>query len=71
MIKDNLNPDWKPFQISFRRLCGSNQDQHFKVECWDVHNHGMNNQYMGSFETSIHEILNENKSDFILDYKPN
>lgn len=26
---------------------------------------------MGFFETSIHEILNDNKSEFTLDYKPN
>lgn len=25
---------------------------------------------MGFFETSIHELINENKSEFILDYKP-
>lgn len=27
MIKDDLNPVWKPFQISVKRLCGSNLEQ--------------------------------------------
>lgn len=26
MIKDNLNPEWKPFQISVRRLCNDVQE---------------------------------------------
>ncbi|CAD8099616.1 unnamed protein product [Paramecium primaurelia] len=71
MIKDNLNPEWKPFQISFKRLCGNKQEEKFKVECWDVHEKGTNNQYMGHFETSIHEIINENKSEFNLEYQAN
>lgn len=26
---------------------------------------------MGFFETSIHELINDNKTDFTLDYQPN
>lgn len=40
------------------------------MECWDVHEKGANNQFMGFFETSVHDIINENKAEFTLDYKP-
>jgi hypothetical protein len=40
------------------------------VECWDVHDKGENNQYMGFFETCLFDIFNEGKNAFELDYKP-
>lgn len=45
-------------------------EQKFRVECWDVHEKGANNQFMGFFEVSVHDIVNENKKEFNLDYKP-
>ena len=70
MIKNNLNPSWKSFEISTLKLCNGDEKQLFKVECWDVHDKGDNNQYMGCFETSLFEIFNESKNSFVLDYKP-
>ncbi len=43
MIKDNLNPIWKPFEISSLKLCNGDEKQYFRVECWDVHDKGENN----------------------------
>jgi hypothetical protein len=70
MVKDNLDPVWRPFEISILKLCNGDEKQHFRVECWDVHDKGENNQFMGFFETSLFEIFNENKKSFTLDYKP-
>lgn len=67
MIKNDLNPKWAPFEISTIRLCSGDSETKFKVECWDLHKGGLENQYMGSFVTSLHEIFNDFKNTFTLD----
>lgn len=51
VVKDNLNPEWKPFTIASSRLIGENQT--FRVECWDWHKKGKHNQYMGKVEVPL------------------
>ncbi|CAD8200765.1 unnamed protein product [Paramecium octaurelia] len=65
-IKDDLNPTWKEFEISLQRLCLNDEYKKFKIECLDRHEKGKNNQLIGSFETSIDEIFNQNKEEFSL-----
>jgi hypothetical protein len=66
VIKNDLDPKWQPFEISTMRLCGGDNEAKFKVECWDLHKKGDANQYMGSFETTLHEIFNDFKVEFKL-----
>jgi copine 1/2/3 len=36
VVKENLNPSWKEFEVSQARLIREdNPEQMFKVECWD------------------------------------
>jgi len=35
VIKDNLNPVWKPFELPCSRLDSGDHNKNIKVECWD------------------------------------
>ena len=37
VIKENLNPTWKPFEVSTAKLCNQIENQKFKIEVWDCH----------------------------------
>ncbi|CAD8187578.1 unnamed protein product [Paramecium octaurelia] len=65
-LKDNLNPQWKQFEVSLQRLCFNDENKKFKVECVDKHEKGKYNQIVGSFETTIDEIFNKNIDSFQL-----
>lgn len=52
VVMDNLNPVWGPLEISLQHLCGNDETRKFKIECYDLHDKGRNNQFMGMFETT-------------------
>ncbi|XP_030624036.1 copine-3 isoform X2 [Chanos chanos] len=52
VVKNNLNPCWKPFRISLRSLCGGNMEKPIKVECYDYDNDG-SHDLIGIFETTM------------------
>jgi len=54
VIKNNLNPVWKPFKIPEKKLYADSSAD-FKVECWDREGSGKH-QFIGEFETSIEKI---------------
>jgi len=54
VIRNNLNPVWRPFYIAESKLCASHSEE-FKVECWDREGSGKH-QFIGEFETSIEKI---------------
>uniref|UniRef100_A0A8C8EYR3 Copine-3 n=1 Tax=Oncorhynchus tshawytscha TaxID=74940 RepID=A0A8C8EYR3_ONCTS len=33
VVKNNLNPTWKPFRIPLQSLCGGDMNKHIKMEC--------------------------------------
>ena len=35
VIKNTLNPTWRPFEISLRSLCNGDHDRVILVKCWD------------------------------------
>ena len=35
VIKNTLNPTWKPFTVQVRSLCNGDYDRLLKVECFD------------------------------------
>lgn len=55
---------WFEFEISLQRLCNNDETKKFKVECFDWHEKGKANRLIGSFETTIDEIWNKNKTSF-------
>lgn len=54
-IKDNLNPVWKPFNITMQQLCNADPHRPVKVECWDYETDGKHD-FIGEFQTSWAQI---------------
>ncbi|XP_068160120.1 copine-3-like [Antennarius striatus] len=55
VVKNNLNPIWRPFRISLRALCGGDVDKVIKVDCYDHHVNG-SHALIGSFKASLAEM---------------
>jgi hypothetical protein len=64
-VKDTLTPIWRLFEIPAARLNNGQHHQKFKIECWDNSKSGKHN-FIGSVETSLAEIFDEQKSEFHL-----
>ncbi|KAK0045850.1 copine-3 [Biomphalaria pfeifferi] len=56
VVKNNLNPSWRPVNISVHSLCGGNRQQQIKIDCYDWDSDG-SNDYIGGFTTTLEEIL--------------
>uniref|UniRef100_UPI00398E630C copine-3-like n=1 Tax=Pristiophorus japonicus TaxID=55135 RepID=UPI00398E630C len=52
VIKNNLNPSWKPFKIPLRSLCNGDLQRSIKVDCYDYDNDG-SHDLIGIFETDM------------------
>ncbi|XP_076617447.1 copine-3-like isoform X1 [Chaetodon auriga] len=52
VVKNNLNPTWRPFRIPLQSLCGGDMDKPIKVECYDHDNDG-SHDLIGIFETTM------------------
>ncbi|KAM7370138.1 hypothetical protein PAMP_011416 [Pampus punctatissimus] len=52
VVKNNLNPTWKPFRIPLQSLCGGDMDKPIKVECYDYDSDG-SHDLIGIFETTM------------------
>uniref|UniRef100_A0A3B4AF80 Copine-3 n=1 Tax=Periophthalmus magnuspinnatus TaxID=409849 RepID=A0A3B4AF80_9GOBI len=52
VVKNNLNPSWRPFRIPLQSLCGGDMDKPIKVECYDYDNDG-SHDLIGTFETTM------------------
>ncbi|RXM31531.1 Copine-3 [Acipenser ruthenus] len=55
VIKNNLNPAWKPFKIPMRSLCNGDLEKPIKVECYDYDNDG-SHDLIGIFETNLSKL---------------
>ncbi|XP_038067397.1 copine-8-like isoform X1 [Patiria miniata] len=55
VIKNTLNPNWKPFNIMLRALCNADHDRTIKVECFDWNRDG-SHDLIGVFETNTREL---------------
>uniref|UniRef100_A0A8C9ZRK2 Copine-3 n=1 Tax=Sander lucioperca TaxID=283035 RepID=A0A8C9ZRK2_SANLU len=55
VVKDNLNPIWRPFRISLRALCGGDVERPIKVDCFDHHVNG-SHDLIGSFKVTLAEM---------------
>nr|XP_046148392.1 copine-3 isoform X2 [Oncorhynchus gorbuscha] len=61
VVKNNLNPTWKPFRIPLQSLCGGDMDKHIKVECYDYDNDG-SHDLIGIFETTMTRLQEATRS---------
>jgi len=55
VIKWTLNPDWKPFIIPVRSLCGGDNDRSIKVLCYDWNRSGRHS-LIGEFYVTLGEL---------------
>ncbi|XP_069007456.1 copine-3-like isoform X1 [Embiotoca jacksoni] len=55
VVKNNLNPTWRPFRIPLQSLCGGDVEKSVKVDCYDYNNSGTHD-FIGSFETTVSQI---------------
>ncbi|KAK2858643.1 hypothetical protein Q5P01_003263 [Channa striata] len=55
VVKNNLNPVWRPFRISLLSLCGGNVEKPIKVDCYDYRVNG-SHELIGSFKTTLAEM---------------
>ncbi|XP_059147710.1 copine-3-like isoform X2 [Physella acuta] len=55
VIKNNLNPSWRPFQLSLQKLCGGNRLQKIKIDCYDWDNDG-SHDFIGTCTTTFEEM---------------
>uniref|UniRef100_A0A3Q3WEB0 Copine-3 n=1 Tax=Mola mola TaxID=94237 RepID=A0A3Q3WEB0_MOLML len=55
VVKNNLNPVWRPFRIPLQSLCGGDVEKSVKVDCYDYNNSG-SHDLIGSFQTTLSQI---------------
>ncbi|MCJ8728560.1 hypothetical protein PDJAM_G00005790 [Pangasius djambal] len=55
VVKNNLNPCWRPFKIPLQSLCGGDMEKPIKVECYDYDNDG-SHDLIGIFETNMKRL---------------
>ncbi|XP_033745300.1 copine-8-like isoform X2 [Pecten maximus] len=55
VIKNTLNPTWRPFMITARALCNGDYDRAIKVECYDWDGDG-GHDLIGEFTTNLREM---------------
>lgn len=56
VIKNTLNPVWKPAEVSVRNLCNGDYDKKLKIMCFD-HDEGSANDLIGEFYTSARQLM--------------
>jgi len=55
VIKNTLNPSWKPFEISMDALCKGDMDRAIKFVVFDWNNDG-SEDLIGEFQTTVKEV---------------
>jgi hypothetical protein len=56
VVKNDLNPRWRTFDIKASRLCGGDLNAPIKVDCYDYDSDGKHD-FIGSFTTSVAELM--------------
>jgi len=68
VMKNTLNPNWKPFQISVRSLSNGDDDRDLRFDVYDWNRSG-SHEIIGSFHTSVRNLRkgphNDNTYDVI------
>ncbi|XP_006806437.1 copine-3-like isoform X3 [Neolamprologus brichardi] len=55
VVKNNLNPVWRPFQIPIQSLCAGDVEKPIKIDCYD-HNNSGDHDFIGTFQASLSQI---------------
>ncbi|CAL8293246.1 unnamed protein product [Lota lota] len=55
VVKNNLNPIWRPFHIPVQSLCGGHVEKPIRVDCYDHYMNGAHN-IIGTFVTTLSQM---------------
>uniref|UniRef100_A0A671S2X8 Copine-2 n=1 Tax=Sinocyclocheilus anshuiensis TaxID=1608454 RepID=A0A671S2X8_9TELE len=55
VIKNTLDPVWKPFTVPLISLCNGDVDRNIKVLCYDYDNDG-GHDFIGEFQTTVNKM---------------
>uniref|UniRef100_A0A8C5BHT0 Copine 3 n=1 Tax=Gadus morhua TaxID=8049 RepID=A0A8C5BHT0_GADMO len=55
VVKNNLNPTWRPFRITVQSLCGGDVEKPIRVDCYDHYTNGAHS-IIGSFVTTLSQL---------------
>lgn len=66
VIKNNLNPSWKSFDISLSTLCGGDYDAPIRIDCYDYDDDG-SHDFIGSTNATMRQLLEMKQSGKGLD----
>ncbi|KAM9307867.1 copine-3 [Gastrophryne carolinensis] len=61
VIKNNLNPVWRPFRIPLQSLCNGDMEKSIRVECYDYDNDG-SHDLIGIFQTTMSKLKEASRS---------
>uniref|UniRef100_A0AAQ5ZSJ0 C2 domain-containing protein n=1 Tax=Amphiprion ocellaris TaxID=80972 RepID=A0AAQ5ZSJ0_AMPOC len=67
VVKNNLNPTWRPFRIPLQSLCGGDMDKPIKVECYDYDSDG-SHDLIGIFETTLTRLQEQCSNQYFKSY---
>ncbi|ESO90286.1 hypothetical protein LOTGIDRAFT_178865 [Lottia gigantea] len=56
VVKNNLNPSWRPFSVSLQTLCGGNRNSQIRFDIYDWDSDG-SHDLIGGFKTSVEEMI--------------
>ncbi|CAI9605684.1 unnamed protein product [Staurois parvus] len=61
VVKNNLNPVWRPFKIPLRSLCNGDMEKPIRVECYDYDSDG-SHDLIGIFQTNMSKLKEASRS---------
>ncbi|XP_040287811.1 copine-3 [Bufo bufo] len=61
VIKNNLNPVWRPFKIPLQALCNGDMEKPIRVECYDYDSNG-SHDLIGIFQTTMSTLKEASRS---------
>ncbi|KAK3101053.1 hypothetical protein FSP39_000607, partial [Pinctada imbricata] len=64
VIKNTLNPTWRPFTVPVKTLCNGDYNRSIKVECFDWDSDGSSHDLIGEFTTNLQELSKGSHATF-------
>jgi hypothetical protein len=55
VIKNNINPQWRPFNIRLQQLCSGDYERNLKIDCFDWDENSAHD-LIGSFTTNLRKL---------------